>query len=166
MTITQERLKQIIRYDHEAGICYWILPPWNHSEKAGKEAGCPMPSSHNGKSYHAISIDGRKYKRARLAFLYMTGSFPDQCVDHINGDSMDDRWDTLRPASIVENAWNHKGRAKTSDLPMGVRRSLSGRFVSRIGHMKKQITIGTFDTPDAAANAYREARNRLFGEFA
>jgi hypothetical protein len=45
--------------------------------------------------YIQIMIDKKLIFAHRLAFLYMDGALPpaDKCVDHINGNPKDNRWD-------------------------------------------------------------------------
>lgn len=160
----QADLKKLLLYAPRKGVFYWINPPRGHADLLGEEAGGPVPS--NGKLYHVIQIGGVKYRRGRLAFLYMQGRWPSEVIDHIDGNSLDDRWLNLREATVTQNNWNHKGRRRESDLPMGVRINASGRFAARIGVNGKQIQIGSFDTPDAAAESYAAARAKYFGEFA
>lgn len=160
------RLRSILHYNPETGVMVWLKPSPYHAEKAGQLAGSPTPSG-CGKAYVNISIDGKKHKRSRLAWLYMTGEQPSLQIDHINGDSLDDRWSNLRQATATQNAWNHHKRAKRSDLPMGVRvNASSGRFAARIAVNKAMMSLGTFDTPQEAAAAYQEARERFYGDFA
>ena len=159
-------LKERLLYSPRKGVFYWIKPSQAHAELLGEEAGFPSSEKY-GKAYHIITIDGVKYKRGRLAFLYMEGRFPNQCIDHINGNGLDDRWENLREASVLENAWNRKTcHKKNSHLPMGVRVTGSGRFAARIAVRKRQIQIGTFDTAEAASSAYQKAREKYFGQFA
>lgn len=159
----QAYLKSRLLYAPRKGVFYWIDPPKNHQELAGEEAGS---ATSGPKPYHVIQIDGAKYKRSRLAFLYMEGRWPAEVMDHINGYSLDDRWTNLREATLTQNAQNHKGRSKQSDLPMGVRLNQSGTFAARIGVNGKQVQIGTFETVKAAADAYANARGKYFGQFA
>jgi hypothetical protein len=98
--------------------------------------------------------------------MWMTGSWPKDMIDHIDGNSMNDAWCNLREADCVTNAWNHKKRQKKSPLPMGVRQAQSGKYVARISCNKKHITIGTFENPEIAHQAYCEARREYFGKFA
>jgi len=132
--------------------------------RSGQEAGSVWRG--HGKAYRYIKIAGRSYVTARLMFLVVHGRWPVPCVDHIDGDSLNDRPANLREATFTQNAWNHKGRAKKSDLPMGVRRTPKGRYVARIGYHKRQISLGAFDTPEEAHLAHVRKKRELFGEFA
>lgn len=158
-------LKARLLYAPKRGVFHWVSPPKEHSQLLGEEAGC-VAGSGNGKFYHVIKIDGTKFKRSRLAFLFMTGEFPEDLVDHINGDSLDDRWVNLRPASVLQNAWNHKARRKKSNTSMGVRLLPSGKYCARIGCNGVQHSLGSFETEVDAVAAYQAARRRFFGEFA
>jgi len=95
------------------------------------------------------------------------GKWPSDCIDHINGNSLDDRPENLRNATITQNAWNHFKRAKKQNLPMGVRiNASSGKYAARIAYNKKLITIGTFKTAEEAHNAYINYKKELYGEYA
>lgn len=162
--MTPERLRElfVIKAD---GSLLWIRPSKHHPDLRGQTAGTPTPNR-NGKVYWLVQVDGKKRKRSQIVFCMTRGRWPAQQIDHINGDSTDDRPSNLREATQEQNAWNHKRRAKKSPLPMGVRTSGSGRFVARIAVHKKQITIGTFNTIEQASAAYAAARVQHFGEFA
>jgi hypothetical protein len=160
-----DRIRTLLDYDPASGVMTWRNCSKFHSEKNGQEAGVPTPKQ-SGKQYQKITIDGRKYSRSRLAFAWMTGRWPAECIDHINGNSLDDRWENLREATALENAWNHKRRARQTELPMGVRRAASGRFVARIAQFGRLHTIGTFDSVAEAEAAYRQERTQRYGQFA
>lgn len=154
-----------IKVDVEAGSVTWIAPSKYHANLVGKEAGSAR-ESRNGKLYWIIKIDGCALSRAHIVFLFANGYACPDHVDHINGNSLDDRAVNLRSATKTQNAWNHKTRAKKADLPMGVRQAQSGRFVARIACNKKKIHLGTFDTTEQAERVYQQKRKELFGEFA
>jgi hypothetical protein len=150
--------------DFDNGVILWKTPPKHHKELLMKNAGTCQRNK-NGKEYWLIRIMGKGYRRGHLIFFAYHGRFAFPCIDHINGNSLDDRLENVREASILENAWNHKSRKKKSKLPMGVRIAQSGRFVSRIGYKSKLITIGTFNTVDEAHASYIQKRKELYGEF-
>jgi hypothetical protein len=147
------------------GDLVWLRPSKYHPDLLARTAGGPI-TNHAGKVYWHIQIDGKKIKRSHIVFCLTHGRWPVGQIDHINGDSADDRASNLREATPTQNAWNHKRRSKKSPLPMGVRRAMSGRYVARIAVNKRQITIGTYDTPGQAQRAYLAARFIHFGEFA
>lgn len=162
----RERLDVLFFIDKVEGKFFWRAPPKAHPRLQGLEAGCPRPT-HSGKKYWVIRINRRAYKRGHLMYLAVHGRLPAPCVDHINGNSLDDRPENLRQATATENAWNHKKRARKQALPMGVRLIPgSGRFQARIGVNKKQIHLGAYDTPEEAAAVYAIKRKEYFNEFA
>ena len=151
--------------DFDAGKMFWEKPSKYHIEKMGQEAGGPT-ITHNKKYYWTVRIGGRKYKRGRLLFLAAYGTWPEPCIDHINGNSLDDSLSNLREATFLQNSWNHKGRKRRIDLPMGVLLCASGRFGARITCRGKQIHLGTYITPDEASTVYQSKRRELYGKFA
>ena len=160
-----EQIFALFDVDVVSGRLFWRQPPRNHPRLLGREAGCAIPA-HQGKSYWTVRIGGKGIKRSRLIWTAGTGLAPADCIDHVNGNSLDDRLANLREATVLQNAWNHKKRRRRIALPMGVRLANSGRYIARLGFMGEQITIGTFDTIAAAEAAYRAKRKEMFGEFA
>ncbi len=160
-----ERMRGLFEIDLDNGHLFWRAPPSNHTRLLGVEAGTARPT-HNGKSYWVIKIDGRAHKRSRLIFAFAHGHYPYPCVDHINGDSLDDRIENLREASVLQNAWNHKKRSRRIPLPMGVRLTAAGRFQARISYYGRQYHLGAFNTVDEAVAAYTLKRQEFYREFA
>lgn len=165
MKPTLDYLRRRILVDVDSGIVTWIDATKHHANINGNEAGSPRGGSRNGKSYWHIKINGIAIKRSHIVFLFATGSWPKQQIDHINGNSLDDRLCNLREVTVTQNAWNHKTRAKKEKTPMGVRKTASGRFQARIACNKEQIAIGVFDTEKEAHNAYLSKRKELFHEY-
>jgi hypothetical protein len=106
--------------DYERGQLFWKSVSKYHCARNGREAGYAR-DSHTGKKYWVIRWNGKSYKRGHIIFFLGHDRWPSPCLDHINGDSLDDRPENLREATFTENAWNHRKRAKRSALPMGVR---------------------------------------------
>ena len=164
--ISAERLSRLFRLDHVTGHLYWVCPNKHHKEKVGTEAGF-CRKQHNNKNYWIVKVDGHAYRRSQLVFCMTNSKWPDPCVDHINGNSLDDRPENLRAVTITQNAWNHKGRKKSSNLPMGVRAHKgTTKFQARISFNKKQINLGFYSTVKQAHRAYLNARQKFFGEYA
>jgi hypothetical protein len=158
-------LRTRISVDVSTGSVTWIYATKQHMGLNGKTAGTPV-TNHSGKTYWHIKVDGRAIKRSHIVFLFATGKWPSFQIDHVNGNSIDDRIGNLREATMTQNAWNHKTRAKKSTCPMGIRQLPSGRYEARITANKVQLNIGTFDTQEEAGLAYQQKRKELFGEYA
>lgn len=93
---------------------------------------------------------------------------PDEIdVDHINGDGLDNRKGNLRLATEMQNQWN-RGTHKPSKCGYkGVRLHHKGRrYYAVITCDKRVYRLGTFDTPEKAAEAYNQAAIEMHGEFA
>ena len=97
--LTQKRLKELFKYKPDTGEFVRIRTV-THNAQAGD-----VPSCRNTQGYVVFRIEGKLYRRARLAVLYMTGDLPSagMQVDHINHIRDDDRWDNLRVISQKQN---------------------------------------------------------------
>jgi hypothetical protein len=155
--LTQSRLKELVRYDAETGI-------FTRMRATGRWGRFPAGSAIGGCG--DIVIAGKTHATYRLAWLYMTGEWPDHEVDHINGDPADNRWSNLRAATHAENGRNLKrSKANTSGLK-GVHVHRRNRlWRARIAPSGKSICLGIYNCPAAAHFAYLVASDKHFGEF-
>lgn len=120
----------------------------------------------NSGRYLQFVVAGRNHYAHRLAWLYTHGTWPVEVIDHINGDTRDNRISNLREATRGQNQANQRiSRASASGLK-GVRRHGAGRWCAAITENKRQIHLGTFGTPEEAHQAYVQAAKRIFKEFA
>lgn len=99
--LTQEKLKSIFNYDTESGE--FIRRINRGHTKVGEIAGW-----FDGDGYVVIQINGKNYFAHRLAWLYMTGLWPEHDVDHIDRNPANNAWNNLRPATRSENNCNSK----------------------------------------------------------
>ncbi|WP_186211268.1 HNH endonuclease signature motif containing protein [Burkholderia gladioli] len=159
------RLHAIFSIDEETGRLFWKVASKHNPSRLGREAGV-CHRNRGEKRYWVIKIDGHGVNRSRIVFAMVNGRWPDPCVDHINGDSLDDRPCNLREATQQQNNWNIKRRKKKSSLPMGVAINRCGRFVAQIGYSGHRKSIGSFATEAEASAAYQQKRKELFGEYA
>jgi hypothetical protein len=87
-------------------------------------------------------------------------------VDHINGDTLDNRKHNLRLADKRTNAQNMRSNKNTSSEFKGVCWSKhKNKWRANIFY-KKQIHLGYFKSEIDAAIAYNEAAKKFFGEYA
>lgn len=154
--LTLERLREALSYDPETGAFVWRVRAAQR-RLPGQRAGSPSKDGRN-----RIRIDGQLYYGYRLAWLYMTGRWPEHGIDHINGDQTDDRWTNLRDVPQAINTQNQRRAPKHSQTGMlGVHVKPSGRYGSSIMTNKKKTVLGTHDTPQEAQAAYLKAKRAM-----
>lgn len=148
---TAQELREHLSYDPETGQFVWLK-----GKKAGKVAG-----SFDGRGYRQIGLLYSMCKAHRLAWLYMTGEWPEGFIDHINHVTADNRFSNLRVADAVLNGQNQiRAQKRSSHGFMGVKRN-GNRYESRISVCGKRIALGTYGTPDEAHAAYLSAKRSM-----
>lgn len=155
--LTQALLKSTHHYNPETGIFTRTL----------KSGVVKVVGYYNSRGYIQITINGSKYLAHRLAWLYMASEWPEDCIDHINGIKDDNRISNLREATKSENLRNRGAQKNNKSGFKGVYRHKSNqKWASQITINGKQKTIGYFDNPEDAYQAYCKATEELHGEFA
>lgn len=100
---------------------------------------------------------------AKLVMRYVG----DKVVDHINGDSLDNRKCNLRLCTQLQNMKNLSLYKRNTTGHKGVSyRKESGRYRARITNDNKTYTIGHYKTAKEAAIAYNEVAKVMHGEYA
>lgn len=153
--IQQNEAKKVLSYCPNSGIFRWKNPSKFHAEKIGLIAGTTAFS--RGKEYVSIGLMGCVVKAHRLAWLFVYGYWPTM-IDHINGNSLDNRISNLVECTPTMNCQNHTKSINGSGLPVGVRNTKNGKFQARIKKDKINIHLGTFNTADEASFAYTQKR--------
>lgn len=160
MTITQAELKEWLSYNPETGHFTWIKPYKKRS--VGKQAG----NLNKRLGYVQIRLHKKLYYAHRLAWLYMTGEWPKDEVDHRMGNRADNRWSELRAATHAQNGSNLSTSGRGKNKYKGVHVAQGKYIQARIMKHGKFHYLGTFQTEEEAAEAYRKAAKEMFGEFA
>lgn len=152
--------------DAETGELIWRNPPKNHAELAGKPAGYICRAKGKNKDYWHIRLGGKTYKRGRVVYFMTHGCWPEPCLDHINGNSLDDRPANLRAATLLENRINSAPKPRRHDLPQGVSQTKQGKFMARIAINGRVSSLGVYATPEDASHVYESKRKEVYGTFA
>lgn len=113
-----------------------------------------------------ISIRKHQYAAHRLAWLYITGEWPKDEIDHIDGNPLNNRFANLREANSGENKQNRRvARKDNSHGFIGVylhgKSRGSALWRARIQLEGKQRHIGVFGSAEAAHAAYLDAKRKL-----
>lgn len=114
--------------------------------------------------YVRIWIDGKQVSAHRLAWLWMTGHWPTQDIDHVDGNRSNNAWWNLRQvdrSTNLENIRAPKSNNRSTGLLGAYRSPSPGRFVSRIKVRGVNRNLGSFATAIEAHEAYIAAKREL-----
>lgn len=113
-----------------------------------------------------MNINGKAYTQMMHRQIMGLLPYEKKCIDHINGDGLDNRKENLRICTNAENCRNRRG-PRTGNLSgfKGVSWS-SGEWHAVIMVDGKQISIGRFTDKIEAAKARDKASIKYHGEFA
>lgn len=166
MTITSKQLRELLTYDPDTGVFTRRVDVKGGATKGFTNAKAgSVAGGINNLGYVRISVDGKRYLAHRLAFLYMTGEWPSNEVDHRDGNPSNNAWANLRAASHAENMRNGKARKHNSLGIKGVRRTATGAYSARITINRETLYLGTYTTPDEAAAIYALAAKDVHGSY-
>lgn len=139
--LTQKQLKELLNYNFNTGIFTWNK---YRSHNARKNSVAGSLTSHK---YISIVIFNKPYSAHRLAFLYMTGKFPTNQVDHINHIRDDNKWENLRETTHFENQKNRSLSPKNTSGICGVikyKRTSENKWCSQIKVNQRCIHLGYY----------------------
>lgn len=164
MQIDGPTLRELLDYDPETGLFTWRTRSlkWFKSERSQKSwnvkwAGKPAGRINNG--YVIIGLLGVDQYAHRLAGLYMKGVWPLE-IDHVDRDGTNNAWDNLDDSDRFRNNQNKGIMATNTSGFTGVTRSLN-KWQAKITRNGVETYLGTFDTPEEAAQAYRTAEENI-----
>jgi hypothetical protein len=104
-------------------------------------------------------------RRFVLMHRFICNPDDSQYVDHINGNSLDNRRQNLRVCTQSENLCNRAKQSNNRSGYKGVYLHAPGVWRSRIQFRGNLTDLGLFNDPEAAHQAYVAAARRLHGEF-
>lgn len=152
-------IREILNYCPETGILTWKKRVANRV-RIGDVAGYS-----DGKKI-TFGIKGKLYLAHRVAWVLVHGEWPEQDIDHINGNPLDNRLENLRSVPHTANMFNRKKYANnTSGFKGVVFHKGSQKWTASITANNKAKFLGNFDRKEDAAKAYELAAMEIFGEF-
>lgn len=111
-------------------------------------------------------VAGRPGGRHVLLHRFIMGISEEWEVDHKSGDGLDNRLENLRIATHSQNSQNQRKRINSTNEFKCVSLRENGKWRARTTVNGKRISLGVFDTQEAAASAYAAAAVKYHGEFA
>lgn len=153
--ITQEELKRLVSYDPDTGLFIRL-------QKTSRAMIVGVPFAGGKKEGRLrLAVLAKSYLAHRLAWFWMTGEWPADHIDHINGDATDNRWSNLRSVTHAENQQNKRRPSRDNRCGfLGVSMNRK-KFSARICVNRTTHRLGNFETPEQAHAAYVEAKRKL-----
>ena len=155
---TAALLRTLFHYNQETGIFIRKVKTSPRSK-----VGVPM-GTQSGSGHLQIRFNGAKHLAHRLAWLYVHSKWPEQNIDHINGDPADNRIANLRDVSASINAQNQRSATKKNKRSMllGAHfHAQSGKFLAHIRLNGVARHLGSFDTEQEAHEVYVAEKRRV-----
>lgn len=155
--IEASQLHELLTYEPDTGRLTWkcrkdVLLRWN-VRYAGKEAFTAIRDGYKCGAIHNVG-----YQAHRVIWAMVYGDWPEDQVDHINGNRSDNRISNLRQADGFQNSQNAKTRSdNTSGYPGVTFFKGRNQWTARICVNGKKIHLGYFSTAEKATEARKEA---------
>lgn len=149
--LTVKALRELLNYDPKTGVFTYKVKRRYQIHNVGDVAG----SVREGR-YLVIKINNFAFYAHRLAWLYINGVWPEEMIDHINGNKLDNRFSNLRLATRSQNASNTSRRRTNSSGYKGVVK-YKNKWKAQITHKQKVHYLGLYDTKEEAHEAYIKA---------
>jgi hypothetical protein len=152
--LTQKRLKEVLRYYPGSGIFTWRKTfPGRRRKIAGYK---------NSLGYIQIKIDGEKHLAHRLVFLHEHGYFPENHIDHIDGNPSNNKIKNLREVSQQCNLRNTGNWITNTSGVKGVSWCKKGnKWMAKICVNGKQKNLGYYKNFNDAVMARYQAEKEL-----
>jgi hypothetical protein len=151
--ITAQELRSKLAYNAETGEFQW-----RQSHKRKSARGCAGAIDAYG--YVVIRVNKKLYKAHRLAWLYMTGEWPKNGLDHKNNVKDDNRFANLRDVSQSANMHNVRRAPKSGAVGVVWDKSRQKwRAQIKVGY--RNICLGRFECFEQAVSERRAAEQRL-----
>jgi len=152
--ISLHEINERLSYDPDTGVFLYIKSGIGYSKfPIGTKAGCT-----DARGYMLIRMKNRMYYMHRLAWFIVTGDWPKNEIDHINGVRSDNRFENLREATRYGQSQNQGLGRRNKSGYMGVSWSKFGKWVAQISIDGKRYNLGYYDDPEVASEAYKKAK--------
>lgn len=116
--------------------------------------------------YIGVSVKSKKFMAHRLAWFYMHGRWPANDIDHINGNTSDNRLCNLREATSQQNACNRRlGKNNTSGARCVSQERKTKRWIVQINRLGHKFYLGSYEHKQDAVDEANRFLQLTDGEF-
>ena len=155
-----DRLHELFKPQFTRGELIW------KQQRGGKKAGAVAGFPTDDGRYMVVGIDGRRYLIHRVMYaMYHQVDPKDMEVDHIDGDTFDNRAANLRLATRAQNGQNLRGYRKGLKGAYFSFKNSSKPWLATIQKEGVRHYLGCFETEEEAHEAYVKASAVYHGEF-
>lgn len=154
--LSADYVREILDYNPVTGLFTWKLKT---HPKSNKLVGLPAGCNHN-KGYAMITILKKRYYAHRLAWLYMTGSWPEGVIDHRDRNTSNNVFSNLYVVSVSGNGHNMKPTPDPNHPVRGIRKR-GNNWSARIRVRGQDYYLGSFGCYKDAAEAVRTRKIEL-----
>lgn len=167
INLTQEELIEQVEYNPNTGQFIRIKSYFKN------KIGTIANFYHKESGYYRIKINGVGYQAHILAWVYMTGKFPENEIDHIDMNRSNNKWENLREATSSQNLMNRKIRPnnKTGYVGVSYKQFTTDGYAYHFPYTAKCTSqgvsyyLGTYKTAKEASDVYEKFAKDKFGEF-
>lgn len=164
--ITAEHVRSVLHYDPETGVFRWLPNPTRPKAWNTRFANKPTGSLDVSGCLSIRITEFGLFLAHRLAWLYTSGAWPTETIDHINGDRSDNRIANLREATQAENMRNRAKQSNNRSGFLGISYSRDHKkWRAAINLNKKTVWRAYAETAQEAAALRRAALPLYHGEF-
>ena len=172
--ISLEFIQSVLKIDENSptGLT-WLprnSPQWN-GKHANKTAGYKEISKKDGYTCFRVTVTYNEKSFSllcsRIIFLLHNHYLTDgKTIDHIDGNSLNNKISNLREVTILENSYNRKQPSNNTSGDSGVSWcEASKSWMVRIGYKKERKYFGCFKDKNDAIKFNLETRKKLYGKF-
>jgi hypothetical protein len=157
--LSPEDLRNILEYNHETGELTWKES--RGRVKKGQKAGAVFTSQKGRSKYIIIGINGQSRMAHRVALAIYHGKHPSMYIDHIDGNSLNNRMSNLRDVDTVESGRNRPIQSNNTSGVVGVLwNKRQNKWIAEIHSDNKKIFLGAFKDKNKAILVRKEAEEK------
>ncbi len=158
-------IAEIFDYNPITGWVTWKKSP-HPLFPVGARAGS-IDTNKLGYNNRRICYDKKRYNETHIIWAIMMGKWPTLEIDHINTNSLDNRWENLREATKSQQKMNSN---KRRDNKIGFKCITYSKRLNKyrwaVKANNKHLIGKYFSTPEEAYSDYCAQLPKLHGEFA